>query len=56
LSAAARIPVFVRRRDARFFGLMARFGMTFLMTAEERAIFRISCSLQKARQQLRSSP
>ena len=50
LSAAARIPVFVRRRDARFFGLIARFGMTFLMTGEERTIFRISCSLRKSRQ------
>jgi glycosyltransferase involved in cell wall biosynthesis len=50
LSAVARLPVFVRRRDARFFGLIARFGMTFLMTGEERAIFRISCSLQKSRQ------
>jgi hypothetical protein len=50
LSAAARIPVFVHRRDARFFGLLARFGMTFLMTGEERTIFRISCSLQKSRQ------
>jgi glycosyltransferase involved in cell wall biosynthesis len=52
LSAAARIPVFVRRRDARSFGLMARFGMTFLMTGEERAILRISRSLQKSRQTL----
>jgi glycosyltransferase involved in cell wall biosynthesis len=50
LSAAARLPVFVRRRDARFFGLIARFGMTFLMTGEERTIFRISCSLRKSRQ------
>jgi hypothetical protein len=50
LSAAARFPVFVHRRDARFFGLLARFGMTFLMTGEERAIFRIACSLQKSRQ------
>jgi glycosyltransferase involved in cell wall biosynthesis len=56
LSAAARIPVFVRRRDARFFGLIARFGMTFLMTVEERAIFEISCSLQKSRQKLRPFP
>lgn len=50
LSAVARLPVFARRRDARFFGLIARFGLTFLMTGEERAIFRISCSLQKSRQ------
>jgi hypothetical protein len=50
LSAAARLPVFVRRRDARFFGLIARFGITFLMTCEERTIFKISCSLQKSRQ------
>ena len=49
-SAAARLPLFVRRRDARFFGLLARFGMTFLMTGEERTIFRISCWLQKSRQ------
>jgi hypothetical protein len=40
----------VRRRDARFFGLIARFGMTFLMTGEERTIFRIACSLRKSRQ------
>jgi glycosyltransferase involved in cell wall biosynthesis len=50
LSAVARLPVFARRRDARFFGLIARFGLTFLMTGEERAIFRISCSLQESRQ------
>ncbi len=49
-SAAARLPLFVHRRDARFFGLLARFGMTFLMTGEERTIFRISCLLQKSRQ------
>ena len=49
LSAAARIPVFVRRRDARFFGLLAYFGMTFLMTAQERTIFGIFCSLHKSR-------
>jgi len=41
--------VFLRRRDARFFGLLARFRMTFLMTREERAIFRISCALRKSR-------
>jgi glycosyltransferase involved in cell wall biosynthesis len=49
LSVVARIPVFVRRRDARSFALMARFGMTFLMTFEERTIFQICCSLQKSR-------
>jgi glycosyltransferase involved in cell wall biosynthesis len=56
LSAVTRIPVFVRRRDARLFGLIARFGMTFLMTLEERAIVKISCSLQKSRQRLGSCP
>jgi glycosyltransferase involved in cell wall biosynthesis len=55
-SAAARLPVFVRRRDARFFGLIARFGMTSLMTLEERAIFEISCSLRKSRQRVASRP
>jgi len=49
LSAAARIPVFLRRRDARSFGLLARFRLTFLMTREERAIFRISRALRKSR-------
>jgi glycosyltransferase involved in cell wall biosynthesis len=56
LSAAARIPLFVRRRDARSFGLIARFGMTFLMTAEERTIFKISCALQESRQKSASFP
>jgi glycosyltransferase involved in cell wall biosynthesis len=46
LSAVARLPVFVRRRDARLFGLLARFGMTFLMTGEERTIFDISRALR----------
>ena len=55
-SATARIPVFVRRRDARFFGLLARLGMTFLMTVEERAIFEIACSLQKSRPAFVSRP
>ena len=50
LSAVARLPVFVRRRDARLFGLLARFGMTFLMTAEERTIFDISRALRKSPQ------
>jgi len=50
LSAAARIPVFAGRHDIRFFGLIARLRMTFLMTAEERAILMISCSLQKSRE------
>jgi glycosyltransferase involved in cell wall biosynthesis len=56
LSAVARIPVFVRRRDARFFGLIARFGITLLMTVEERAVFDVFCSLQKSRQRFGSSP
>jgi glycosyltransferase involved in cell wall biosynthesis len=56
LAAAARIPLFVRRRDARSFGLMARFGMTFLMTAEERTIFKISCALQESRQKSAAFP
>jgi glycosyltransferase involved in cell wall biosynthesis len=50
LSAAARLPLFVRRRDARLFGLLARFGMTVLMTGEERTIFSIARALQKSRQ------
>jgi glycosyltransferase involved in cell wall biosynthesis len=49
LSATARLPMFVQRRDARFFGLIARFRMTLLMTFEERAIFEIFCSLRKSR-------
>ena len=52
LSAVARLPVFVRRRDARLFGLLARFGMTFLMTGEERTIFSISRALGKSLQAL----
>jgi hypothetical protein len=56
VSAAARLPMFMRRRDARFFGLMARFGMTFLMTLEERAIFEIACSLQKSRRRATALP
>lgn len=50
LSMVARIPLFVRRRDERFFGLMARFGMTFLMSFEERAIFKVYRSLQESRE------
>ena len=50
LSAAARIPVFVRRRDARLFGLLARFGLTSLMTGEERTILDISRALRKSPQ------
>jgi glycosyltransferase involved in cell wall biosynthesis len=55
LSAVARIPLLVRRRDIRFFGLLARFRTTFFMTFEERAIFEIFCSLQKSRQRSGSS-
>jgi glycosyltransferase involved in cell wall biosynthesis len=56
LSAVARVLLFVRRRDIRFFGLMARFRATFMMTLEERAIVKISRSLQKSRQSAALAP
>jgi cellulose synthase/poly-beta-1,6-N-acetylglucosamine synthase-like glycosyltransferase len=49
-AGVARIHLLVRHRDDRLFSLTARFGLTFLMTLEERAIVKISRSLQESRQ------
>jgi hypothetical protein len=56
LSAVTRMPVSVRRRDSRFFGLIARLRMTFLMTLEELAVFKRARSLQKSRKGFTSLP
>jgi glycosyltransferase involved in cell wall biosynthesis len=47
--ALVRIPAFTGRNDYRLFGLIARFGMTFLMTSEERAMVDISSALRRGR-------